>query len=105
VRGAIVLTFFITLVKSFESHSAEQKPLLFSSRHLILAFTQFFFFLLRFVEKPEMTEQNKEGFKLFRSWVSLQRVNIDYFGSERVWKYYDWGPKDVPPLVCIPGVR
>lgn len=51
-----------------------------------------------------MTEQNKEGFKLFRSWVSLQRVNIDYFGSERVWKYYDWGPKDVPPLVCIPGV-
>eukprot|EP01102_Stenamoeba_stenopodia_P012379 TRINITY_DN3901_c0_g1_i1.p1 TRINITY_DN3901_c0_g1~~TRINITY_DN3901_c0_g1_i1.p1 ORF type:complete len:295 (-),score=56.88 TRINITY_DN3901_c0_g1_i1:188-1072(-) len=51
-----------------------------------------------------MGDKNKEGFKLFRSWVSLQRVNIDYFGSERVWKYYDWGPKDVPVLVCIPGV-
>lgn len=50
------------------------------------------------------TQDYKEGFKLFRSWVPLQRVNVDYFGVEKVWKYYDWGPKELPPLVCIPGV-
>jgi len=23
--------------------------------------------------------------------------------NEKIWKYYDYGPKDVNPLVCIPG--
>jgi maspardin len=51
-----------------------------------------------------MSGEKGDGFKLFRSWVPLQRMNVDYFGAERVWKYYDWGPKDVAPLICIPGV-
>lgn len=24
--------------------------------------------------------------------------------AERVWKLYDYGPKDQVPLVCLPGV-
>jgi len=48
---------------------------------------------------------NSEGYKRFRGWVAQQKVSIslDVF-SEKVWKYYDYGPKDVAPLIFIPGV-
>jgi len=44
----------------------------------------------------------KDGFKYFRGLVAKQKLNIDPV-NDRVWKYYDYGPKDVPPLVLIPG--
>jgi len=47
-------------------------------------------------------DPNKEGYRLFRSWVALQRVNVGTI-SEVTWKYYDFGPKDVAPLICLPG--
>eukprot|EP01112_Ceratiomyxa_fruticulosa_P019450 TRINITY_DN6364_c0_g1_i1.p1 TRINITY_DN6364_c0_g1~~TRINITY_DN6364_c0_g1_i1.p1 ORF type:complete len:360 (+),score=74.21 TRINITY_DN6364_c0_g1_i1:199-1278(+) len=43
-----------------------------------------------------------EGYRLFRSWVALQRVSIGNV-TEKVWKYYDFGPKDKDPLICLPG--
>jgi len=44
-----------------------------------------------------------EPYKRFRSWVALQRISFDY-SDEKVWKFYDYGPKDVIPLVLLPGV-
>jgi len=41
-------------------------------------------------------------FKYFRGLVAQQRLNIDAF-SDKIWKYYDYGPKDVAPLIFIPG--
>lgn len=43
-----------------------------------------------------------ENYQLFRSWVALQQISIGSV-NERVWKYYDFGPKEATPLVCIPG--
>lgn len=59
-----------------------------------------------------------EGYKRFKSWVAMQRVRlslsiafltvfsmqitIDYM-NEKIWKFYDFGPKDVPALVFLPG--
>ncbi|XP_072987630.1 uncharacterized protein [Typha latifolia] len=36
----------------------------------------------------------------FKSLVPLHQIPI---GSKH-WRYYDFGPKAVPPLVCIPGI-
>ncbi|KMZ63900.1 putative Maspardin [Zostera marina] len=36
----------------------------------------------------------------FKSQVPLHKISI---GTIQ-WRYYDFGPKDVPPLICIPGV-
>jgi len=37
--------------------------------------------------------------------VALQRISFASDNSdEKVWKYYDYGPKDVIPLILIPGV-
>ncbi|KAI5064026.1 hypothetical protein GOP47_0020696 [Adiantum capillus-veneris] len=35
----------------------------------------------------------------FKSIVPLKRVSI----GTKYWRYYDYGPKSVPPLICIPG--
>eukprot|EP00262_Sarcandra_glabra_P007644 TRINITY_DN2053_c0_g1_i2.p1 TRINITY_DN2053_c0_g1~~TRINITY_DN2053_c0_g1_i2.p1 ORF type:complete len:348 (+),score=49.41 TRINITY_DN2053_c0_g1_i2:72-1115(+) len=35
----------------------------------------------------------------FKSQVPLHKISI---GSKQ-WRYYDFGPKVVPPLICIPG--
>jgi len=34
--------------------------------------------------------------------VALQQISIGSV-NERIWKYYDFGPKEATPLVCIPG--
>ncbi|XP_038976534.1 maspardin isoform X4 [Phoenix dactylifera] len=36
----------------------------------------------------------------FKSQVPLHKISI---GSKQ-WRYYDFGPKSVPPLICIPGI-
>jgi len=38
-------------------------------------------------------------FKTFRSTVAQQKVDCD-----GVWTYYDYGPKEVEPLILIPGL-
>jgi maspardin len=43
-----------------------------------------------------------DPYQLFRSWVAQQRVSLGSV-NEKIWKYYDFGPKDAIPLVCIPG--
>eukprot|EP01132_Coremiostelium_polycephalum_P002794 gene2794-3474_t len=45
-----------------------------------------------------------DDYTLFRSWVAKQKVSLGGV-REKVWKYYDFGPKDQgPPLVFIsPG--
>lgn len=43
-----------------------------------------------------------EDFKRFRSWVALQR-SVDTL-TESAWAYYDYGPRDVTPLVMLPGM-
>jgi len=43
-----------------------------------------------------------DPYQLFRSWVAQQRVSLGGV-NEKIWKYYDFGPKDATPLVCIPG--
>eukprot|EP00268_Persea_americana_P031373 TRINITY_DN3050_c1_g2_i1.p1 TRINITY_DN3050_c1_g2~~TRINITY_DN3050_c1_g2_i1.p1 ORF type:complete len:445 (+),score=79.20 TRINITY_DN3050_c1_g2_i1:116-1336(+) len=36
----------------------------------------------------------------FKSQVPLHKISI---GSKQ-WRYYDFGPKVVPPLICLPGI-
>jgi len=36
----------------------------------------------------------------FKSIVPLHKISI----GPKLWRYYDFGPKVVPPLVCIPGI-
>ncbi|KAG6514163.1 hypothetical protein ZIOFF_024504 [Zingiber officinale] len=36
----------------------------------------------------------------FKSQVPLHKISI----GDKQWKYYDFGPKSVPPLICIPGI-
>ncbi|XP_021320940.1 maspardin isoform X3 [Sorghum bicolor] len=36
----------------------------------------------------------------FKSVVPLHKISI----GSKLWSYYDFGPKVVPPLVCIPGI-
>uniref|UniRef100_A0A0E0B8C1 AB hydrolase-1 domain-containing protein n=1 Tax=Oryza glumipatula TaxID=40148 RepID=A0A0E0B8C1_9ORYZ len=36
----------------------------------------------------------------FKSVVPLHKISI----GPKLWRYYDFGPKTVPPLVCIPGI-
>jgi len=48
--------------------------------------------------------RSSEGYRSFRKWVPQQKVNIELDHKEKVWKYYDWGPKDGETLVCLPGV-
>ncbi|XP_047327535.1 maspardin-like [Impatiens glandulifera] len=36
----------------------------------------------------------------FKSQVPLHKIPI---GSKQ-WRYYDFGPKSVPPLICLPGI-
>jgi len=43
-----------------------------------------------------------DPYQLFRSWVAQQRVSLGSV-NEKIWKYYDFGPKEAVPLVCIPG--
>jgi len=43
-----------------------------------------------------------DPYQLFRSWVAQQRISLGSV-NEKIWKYYDFGPKEAIPLVCIPG--
>ncbi|KAJ6695607.1 ACID CLUSTER PROTEIN 33 [Salix koriyanagi] len=36
----------------------------------------------------------------FKSQVPLHKIPI----GTKQWRYYDFGPKAVPPLICLPGV-
>nr|XP_018676554.1 PREDICTED: maspardin isoform X2 [Musa acuminata subsp. malaccensis] len=36
----------------------------------------------------------------FKSQVPLHKISI----GNKQWRYYDFGPKAVPPLICIPGI-
>eukprot|EP01119_Soliformovum_irregulare_P006929 TRINITY_DN1933_c0_g1_i2.p1 TRINITY_DN1933_c0_g1~~TRINITY_DN1933_c0_g1_i2.p1 ORF type:complete len:276 (+),score=69.39 TRINITY_DN1933_c0_g1_i2:92-919(+) len=45
----------------------------------------------------------QEAYHRFRSWVAQQRITVDTNNTEKVWKYYDFGPKDVTPLVFLGG--
>lgn len=36
----------------------------------------------------------------FKSKVPLHKISI----ASKQWRYYDFGPKDVPPLICLPGI-
>ncbi|KAM3401851.1 hypothetical protein ACQJBY_006066 [Aegilops geniculata] len=36
----------------------------------------------------------------FKSVVPLHKISI----GSKLWRYYDFGPKAVPPLICIPGI-
>ncbi|URE34907.1 alpha/beta hydrolase fold [Musa troglodytarum] len=36
----------------------------------------------------------------FKSQVPLHKIFIE----NKQWRYYDFGPKTVPPLICIPGI-
>ncbi|XP_020094332.1 maspardin isoform X4 [Ananas comosus] len=36
----------------------------------------------------------------FKSQVPLHKISI----GAKQWRYYDFGPKTVPPLICIPGI-
>ncbi|CAN8237992.1 unnamed protein product [Cochlearia groenlandica] len=36
----------------------------------------------------------------FKSQVPLHKIPI----GTKQWRYYDYGPKTVPPLICIPGI-
>jgi len=42
-----------------------------------------------------------EMYKNFRSWVGLQKLICD----DKEWQFYDYGPKNVPPLLFIPGAQ
>ncbi|KAI4302765.1 hypothetical protein MLD38_038474 [Melastoma candidum] len=39
-------------------------------------------------------------FVYFKSQVPLHKIPI----GTKQWRYYDFGPKVVPPLICIPGI-
>ncbi|XP_022157234.1 maspardin [Momordica charantia] len=39
-------------------------------------------------------------FVYFKSQVPLHRIPI----GTKQWRYYDFGPKVVPPLICLPGI-
>lgn len=36
----------------------------------------------------------------FKSQVPLHKIPI----GTKQWRYYDFGPKEVPPLICLPGI-
>lgn len=36
----------------------------------------------------------------FKSLVPLHKISI----GNKLWRYYDFGPKAVPPLICLPGI-
>ncbi|CDP09889.1 unnamed protein product [Coffea canephora] len=36
----------------------------------------------------------------FKSQVPLHKIPIGL----KHWRYYDFGPKVVPPLICLPGI-
>lgn len=45
--------------------------------------------------------ETTQGYKLFRNWVAQQKVCVNHDAAME-WKYYDYGPRDVPPLICLP---
>jgi hypothetical protein len=40
--------------------------------------------------------------QLFRNWVAKRKMAVDY-AKGKVWSYYQFGPKNVEPLVMLPG--
>eukprot|EP01114_Cavostelium_apophysatum_P004297 TRINITY_DN14495_c0_g1_i1.p1 TRINITY_DN14495_c0_g1~~TRINITY_DN14495_c0_g1_i1.p1 ORF type:complete len:361 (+),score=92.61 TRINITY_DN14495_c0_g1_i1:102-1184(+) len=49
-----------------------------------------------------MSHIQSEGYKRFRGWVAQQKIAVDSTG-DKVWKYYDYGPKEEAPIIFIPG--
>jgi maspardin len=50
-----------------------------------------------------------QEYRLFRSWVAQQRVDVTDGGVDATWRYYDFGPKAgsggaVVPLVFLGGI-
>ncbi|KAL6041658.1 Maspardin [Balamuthia mandrillaris] len=52
---------------------------------------------------PRAEEVEDAAYKNFRSWVALNRVVVEHSEGEAVWKYYDYGPRECPPLICLCG--
>jgi len=46
-------------------------------------------------------DRPQDSYKLFRSWVAQQKLAVD--SGDKVWKFYDFGPKEMEPLIFIPG--
>ncbi|KAG6510501.1 hypothetical protein ZIOFF_028525 [Zingiber officinale] len=45
------------------------------------------------------------GIALFRDDLgNFDRYQNNAGIGDKQWKYYDFGPKSVPPLICIPGI-
>ncbi|KAF2074287.1 hypothetical protein CYY_004420 [Polysphondylium violaceum] len=47
-----------------------------------------------------MNSNKKDVYQWFRSTIPQQRISIGSV-NEKVWKFYDYGPKDITPLVFI----
>lgn len=44
-----------------------------------------------------------EEYNLFRSWAALKAITT-LKPTEKLWRFYECGPKEITPLVCIPGI-
>jgi len=64
-----------------------------------------FFLLEEFMGQGQSSQSatNKPrdpDYSLFRSTVAQQKATLGA-DAERVWKYYDFGPRDATPLICL----
>jgi len=51
---------------------------------------------------PSVYSQS-EDYKRFRSWVAQRKIIIEQEQAQRIWRYYDFGPKEAVPLVILHG--
>jgi len=51
---------------------------------------------------PSVHSQS-EDYKRFRSWVAQRKIIIEQEQAQRIWRYYDYGPKEAVPLVFLHG--
>jgi len=49
---------------------------------------------------PSLYSQSEE-YKRFRNWVAQRKVIVEQ--SAKVWRYYDYGPKEATPLIMLHG--
>jgi maspardin len=55
------------------------------------------------MKKSSSVFAKSEDYKRFKSLVCLQRVCVNTF-TDKEWVYYDFGPKENTPLICLPGI-
>eukprot|EP01089_Gocevia_fonbrunei_P017923 TRINITY_DN5967_c0_g1_i4.p1 TRINITY_DN5967_c0_g1~~TRINITY_DN5967_c0_g1_i4.p1 ORF type:complete len:210 (-),score=33.25 TRINITY_DN5967_c0_g1_i4:274-903(-) len=48
-----------------------------------------------------MEKQDLQDYKSFKSYVALRRTTTD---MDKEWAYYDFGPQNIVPLICLPGI-